>query len=163
MSTEVFGRPITGDINKGYDSRVEQFPNEDFLPLLDAVLNAGGIDKVRWHQYTPSFNDGDPCTFTLGEFEVWLTDTDEDSEEGDSEDGWVSEYYISDYVDTVNPSTRGYERTGKPGLEDAFPALGALGNKARHFAVFLEDTFGNGSQIVATPAGFEVEYYDNGY
>jgi hypothetical protein len=26
-----------------------------------------GLEAVIWNQYTPSFNDGDPCTFTLGE------------------------------------------------------------------------------------------------
>lgn len=25
------------------------------------------LEAISWHQYVPSFNDGDPCEFTLGE------------------------------------------------------------------------------------------------
>ena len=25
------------------------------------------LKAIRWNQYTPYFNDGDPCTFSVGE------------------------------------------------------------------------------------------------
>lgn len=151
------GRPVTGDIGYQYASRSEQWPDEQFLPLLDAVLNAPGVESVKWHQYTPSFNDGDPCTFSLGEIGVRLTDTDEDSEEGVYEDGYIGTYNIS----VGQGSWPNYTRKPKPGFEELFPALEKLENGIGHFEILLETTFGNGSEIVATLDGFKVGYYDH--
>lgn len=155
--TEVLGRPVTGTIPRGYrGARPEQWGAEEFLPLLDAVL-AAGVESVKWHQYTPSFNDGEPCEFTVGEFRVRPINADEDSEEGEYEDGFLTVYDIRDY-------SGGYRNAkAKPGFEAVYEALTELDGKSGHFEVFLEDTFGNGSQIVATAAGFEVDYYDCGY
>lgn len=46
------------------------------------------IYSISWRQYTPYFNDGDPCYFRVGEWEVeWAEeDEDEESEEDDSEE-----------------------------------------------------------------------------
>lgn len=44
------------------------------------------VKNVTWTQYTPSFNDGDPCTFRSGHTYPGLN-TDEDGEEGDAPDG----------------------------------------------------------------------------
>lgn len=56
------GLPIKGDITYGED-RPDQRPQEEFAAILQHVLDQDGISEVRWSQYTPHFNDGDPCVF----------------------------------------------------------------------------------------------------
>lgn len=157
MTTEVLGRPVTGSIPRSYRGpRKEQWGAEEFLPLLDAVL-AAGAEAVKWHQYTPSFNDGDPCEFTVGEFYVRPVGTPEDSYDGEYEDGYLTDW------DFRWDSTIGHTRPVADDLKALYEALSELNGKSGHFEIFLEDTFGNGSEIVAKADGFEVDYYDCGY
>lgn len=43
------------------------------------------IYSVSWRQYTPYFNDGDPCYFRVGEWEIEYVD-DEDDEAAANDD-----------------------------------------------------------------------------
>lgn len=36
------------------------------------------IESIYWTQYTPYFNDGDPCYFRMGEYEVEYLEDEED-------------------------------------------------------------------------------------
>ena len=61
--------------------------------ISEAVKEATrDIVAVRWRQYTPGFNDGEPCLFRLSEVCVRIKGMLED--EGDDEDGFVSLYGI---------------------------------------------------------------------
>lgn len=61
--------------------------------LLDEAFAAyPKLQAVRWTQYTPYFNDGDPCTFNVHDSYVKFDDTPEDG--GDYGDGF--EYYYGD-------------------------------------------------------------------
>lgn len=62
------GIPIDGDIIK--NERVKQRPIEEFQPLIRAVLEDETIHSFGWQQYTPYFNDGDPCEFSA--HEIWV-------------------------------------------------------------------------------------------
>jgi len=48
------------------------------------------VSALQWRQYTPYFNDGDPCTFRRNEVEVQLA-ADEDGEFYDSDYGLPEE------------------------------------------------------------------------
>jgi hypothetical protein len=39
----------------------------EFTKLTAVFFEETGLQMVTWNQYTPSFNDGDPCTFTLND------------------------------------------------------------------------------------------------
>lgn len=54
---------------------VEQAANELFQAAPE-------IDHVFWVQYTPYFNDGEPCTFSVHDIYYVLTGESADSEEG---------------------------------------------------------------------------------
>lgn len=58
------GIPVTGEI-RGADRRVPQRPLEELAPLMQAVLDDPAITWFAWTQYTPYFNDGDPCVFSV--------------------------------------------------------------------------------------------------
>ncbi len=51
------------------------------------------LQAVRWDQYTPHFNDGDACVFSVNEFNFKIDGLD--PEGGDYEDGFHN--YVGDY------------------------------------------------------------------
>lgn len=60
--------------------------------LIKKMFTETGISQCGWHQYTPYFNDGEPCVFGLGEVyycppERAPWDYGEDPDE-DEEDQW---------------------------------------------------------------------------
>jgi hypothetical protein len=60
------GIPVTGDINYA-ERRVPQKPLEELSPLMQALLDDPTIESFGWTQYTPYFNDGEPCVFSVNE------------------------------------------------------------------------------------------------
>lgn len=48
---------------------------EAFKEVFDAHPS---VESIYWTQYTPYFNDGDPCYFRMGEYEVEYFDDEED-------------------------------------------------------------------------------------
>ena len=59
------------DLKKSYDDKLRQGGaealKESFKELFEAHPR---LRSVVWAQYTPYFNDGDPCYFRVGEFDV---------------------------------------------------------------------------------------------
>lgn len=149
----VLGRPVTGDKVATYRTKTEQWEGERFLPLLDAVLNAPSVEAVRWNAYVPSFNDGDPCTWTLDGFYVKFSDGD--PEAGDNEDGFLDEYDLYEWS--------GQARVPVAGKEEVFTAMTALDQASGHFEDFLENSFGDSVTVTATKAGFDIGYYEGGH
>lgn len=167
------GRPIQGDLSYRDYTAVEQWDRARFLGFLDAVLNAENVSAVRWRQWVPSFNDGDPCEFTLGEFyfkpgeTLTLVDTDpendadedvydDDDEDGDYGDGFVGYSGLlrawdddaCKYVDLPNP------HPGAVLLRD-------LNQHSGHFEAVLRESFGDHAIVTATRDGFQVEFYEH--
>jgi len=62
-----------------------------FGPVFDANPK---LEKIRWRQYTPYFNDGDPCIFRVHEATVRLNGMAEDA--GDYENGFEDSYHFLD-------------------------------------------------------------------
>lgn len=56
------GLPINGNITYGIEPK-DQRPADDLTPILQAALDQPGVTEITWAQYTPYFNDGDPCVF----------------------------------------------------------------------------------------------------
>jgi len=56
-------------MQKDLDAKLAQFGQDAILPRAQAVLaNFPEAEAVTWDQYTPYFNDGDACTFSVGDF-----------------------------------------------------------------------------------------------
>jgi hypothetical protein len=49
-------------------TKLAAITEEDVVAHVRDYLKENGYHGVAWYQYTPSFNDGDPCTFRSGEF-----------------------------------------------------------------------------------------------
>lgn len=59
------GIPVIGEIDTGSDDRVPQRPLSDLEPLIRDVLDDDEFYAFGWTQYTPYFNDGEPCVFRV--------------------------------------------------------------------------------------------------
>ena len=64
------GIPVEGDRanRKSYRSYTPR-PIEELYPYFQAAFDKG-IKAVTWHQYTPHFNDGEPCEFSVYDLSV---------------------------------------------------------------------------------------------
>lgn len=54
------------------------------------------VEKIKWRQYTPYFNDGDECVFHVDEVFVRLKKEPKESNHGDYEDGFLDSYDFKD-------------------------------------------------------------------
>lgn len=60
---EFFGIPIEGEVFFARP-RVDQRPFKELKPYFDKLWEQG-VKAVTWHQYTPHYNDGETCEFTV--------------------------------------------------------------------------------------------------
>lgn len=95
------------------------------------------VEAVRFHQYTPGFNDGEPCVNSLGEIELKLF--------------LEEEYCGGDYSDNPIDSAK---------LKKEFGELCAM---LRTLEDQLEKVFGTNQEITVYRDKVDVEFYDCGY
>ena len=103
-----------------------------------AELIKDDVVAIRWTQYSPHFNDGDPCVFSVYEADVKFKDTEEDA--GDHEDGFENEY-------------------SREGKSKTFDKINAVIQKIPTEAML--DMFGDGIQVTVTADGIETEEYEH--
>lgn len=148
-------------IDKSYSYKsqfVEQRPMVDLQPYLDTSF-AKGVKALKWHQYVPGFNDGDPCEFTLYEVyftsnqaiaDLWTNGQRSDYLEDDS--AYLDLDYLEDYSFVL-----GY---GHPdGLTD--DVYVPIASAEFEYAVRAE--FGDNAEVVITPDATYVFDYECGH
>lgn len=146
------GITIEGDTGYGRYQRDAQEPIEKLYPYIKTALSNGAL-AISWNQYTPYFNDGEPCEFSVGDVGVTTDPKIRDAWlEGlsgiENEDG--SYDYIEHYEYTV-PSQA---QADKWGLRHPDGLVGddfdVPANEER-FEDALRATFGDHTTIVITP------------
>lgn len=165
MTTNFLGIPVNGDITRGSD-RVEQKPIEELQPILQAVLDDPTIVEFGWRQYTPYFNDGEPCEFSV--HGTWIRTT----ADKDIEDEYELEMYShrslgkipGDFVHNPETNTRQWQARPYEGPDEArYHRCKAL-ERAVEGAAFehvLLDAFGDHAEITVRRDGIQVEFYEH--
>lgn len=180
------GIPISGHIMRSTRTNVAQKSKEELGAVLTPLLAHPMISAVRWHQYTPYFNDGDPCEFGVSRpqtrfatFDPASTDdTDlngnpwgEDNEEGFEEvESWG---YMSTALATVvggsteryDPNTRRYVPKDtfpgtNPELKPLIEAFSDAINRGAFEDVLLE-AFGDHAVVTVSRDGITVDEYSH--
>lgn len=103
--------------------------------LKELFAEVPTLKALKWNQYTPYFNDGDACTFRVGEVYFKLDDTAEDA--GDYEDGFDGTWTI--------------QKTN-PALAKTLDAFGSL-IQSKAMRDILLDMFDDHQEIVCTRDG----------
>ena len=98
------------------------------------------LNSFGWTQYTPYFNDGEPCYFHVNAWDMHVNGYDENEDDGE------------DYSTTTT------------GLTDA--RRKELGKVAREFIQEfakddLEEMYGDHVKVIVTPTGVKTEEYDH--
>lgn len=167
--TNFLGIPVHGVIVRGNVPK-DQRPLEDLAPLLQALLDDDTIVEFGWSQYTPYFNDGEPCVF--GANGLWVRTVTDMAGSEEEEDEGVSERLGVEYG---HPSLgeMNWEWRGAPGLRERVfvgyegPDQARLErclalNKAiesGNFDKVLLDVFGDHAEITVSRSGIQVEFY----
>jgi len=159
--TNFLGIPVEGDINKA-DERTPQKPLSELEPLIRAVLDDPTMKAFGWNQYTPYFNDGDPCVFRVNG--PWfLTEADPDPDD-------VEDHYDfsmdSDHpslgkrvYDWRNKVYGPYEGSDEARYDRVKELAGAL--EAGAFENVLLEAFGDHAQVTVRASGITVDFYSH--
>ncbi len=148
--SDLEGKPINGRVSHYTRSRhVEQHEPVKLVELLDSLLDLQEVNSVRWEQYTPYFNDGDPCYFSVGEVRVKFTNVEEADEDDHDDEGDWGDGYLGDYeIDEVS-------------FGEVYNRLTAVNKEIDHHEVILQDKFGDPAQVTYDGKYFTVEHYDH--
>lgn len=164
--TNFLGMPVSGDISEG-STRTEQKPLEELSPLFQALIDDPTIVEFGWRQYTPYFNDGDSCEFSV--HGLWVkTTADVDAEDDPDYDPYELDV---DYHRSLGKIERDWDREARKYVNEAYvgpdedrynrcQALdGALQSGA--FDNVLLEHFGDHALITVRKNTIEVEHYSH--
>lgn len=159
----ILGRPIEGKINRYGGARGPQGTAEEFLAEIDhAFATVPGLQRITWTQHTPSWNDGEPCVFSLGEIRFELDWTAEQNY-GEYEDGFVSRYDLYELDYSTSPAPKIFTLDGRNTEAEYWAVVGAMsGLEAGRFEDVVQNAFGDPAEVFATREGFKVEFYEHG-
>lgn len=129
---------------------LEEFDEDTIRPLFDAVLSGGGILCIHWDQYAPSFNDGEPCYFSVHD-PYMVTSLDDIKED-------LDERELEEAMDQLegDPEAFWYECTEPYEGEDFGAADGVPTEAVDKLYKFFdcedlcEQVFGNGYRVIAS-------------
>ncbi len=123
--------------------KMQETLQENFKVIFSAFFtDHPTVKTVHWTQYIPGFNDGDECTFTIGE--IYFTNTTYDKLEetyGEDDENNI-ENGDEKYTEDCNKLCRLVHTCG----EDILRAM-----------------FGTHVHVKAYAGGFEIDEYDCGY
>lgn len=164
VSRNFLGIPISGEISAG-NPTVEQYPREQFEPLVKALLDDPFVVEFGWHQYTPYFNDGDPCVFGAGELWVRTQDDtdDEDEDYYDRHESLTLGYKHPTLGGTVGYAWRGEEVKYVGNHEELWSKAKKLDSAIQggHFDNVLLELFGDHAEIIVRRTGISVDEYSH--
>jgi len=175
-------RKIDGQVYMGDQNTTPQITKDQFLFLLDRVLNLPRVKAVVWDQYTPYFNDGDACIFSVREpriiFEGGVSTDEDDEDDVDLFNGYReygTGYSASELWKALPGVGYDYWLPGRAGLDltkvtftandgqnyqDHYEALKAFAQTDSWERVALTN-FGDHAEVTATKDGFSVETYEH--
>jgi len=177
--TNFLGIPVEGSIQQA-DKRVPQKPLSELEPLMRAVLDDSYIDSFGWTQYTPYFNDGDPCVFSVGE--PWFRTVEDVKAQKDA--GSDDDYYDED-DDSFTIGYGGHPTLGKQDWDydnprdwdnrrkiykqyegshpTSFRVCAELADAINSgaFEDVLLEAFGDHAKVTVRPSGITVDTYEH--
>lgn len=179
--TEVFGIPVSGTPRKTRGDRTDQRPLSDLRPVFEALLADERVIEFGWSQYTPYFNDGDVCEFSVDD--PWIRTVDDEDVE-DKYDlipdathptlGYLEwrkmtdEEYALKVTEYRNRGWRGnpynYGHFPKPGgakYPDLLELAKKLDVQSAEYDDAMYDAFGDHAQVTVTKTGIQIDQYDH--
>jgi hypothetical protein len=149
---------VSGELNslkKKFQATLQGMVKEAFTDFFNSNPE---VHCIIWAQYSPYFNDGDECTFSVHEFEAYLKNEDGDYEYEHGDGGIPSAWMVKNYPD--DDSVTVY--TNHPRFNEIRHSWEAFKSELSSVDEdVFQAIFGNHVQIVATAEGFDIEEYDH--
>jgi len=141
-------------------SSLEKTSAKDIMDMLkETMVQHPLLAGIRWQQYTPGFNDGEPCTFGVhGPYFKFHESLGEDKA-GYNDDGWVDDYEINKEFFEKKKDILNFETIAE--LKNTVEAVQVVYGKLSNMETALEAMFGDGYEITVTATGVEAESYDH--
>lgn len=163
MTRQFMGIDVAGDYTHGR-SYYDQRPMSELVEYFRAAFEKG-IKAIAWTQYTPYFNDGEPCEFGVGDWSftsnpkvasAWLNEAAGDEEDAYDDNGDpITEYFRTDFYHYEAPWSDRYPHPDGFKKDDIeLPDAGA-------FEQVLNETFGDHTTVVVTPERVVQFYYEH--
>lgn len=135
-------KDVKDNLNNLIDSAGSDIFRNAVQPIFDVDKE---VKAVRWNQYIPGFNDGEPCTFSMGDIKVCYGDEKEADSESDDN-------FLCQYSEKVSK-----KRSLKKAMSDVNSLLSLLKGVA-------ERIFESNAEITITRSGkVERDYYECGH
>lgn len=145
-------------LKDAYDTKLaeegEDALKEVFKELFDKHPR---LESVTWVQYTPYFNDGDPCYFSVHDFDASISEPEETEESDEDEDEEDEDLYDDDYTYGERLST--IAESDDPELQKLAEAVSELNGEIPEDV--LENVFGDHCKVTATRDGFDITEYEH--
>lgn len=171
-SKTVLGLPVHGEPIFNRTPPGDQWGEEEFSRLLRPLIESDDIAAIRWTQFTPYFNDGDVCEFSLGDVS-FKVDPDDD-ESGDNGDGFLDAWDAAIKGGQETRYVRGPARDhwGLPETRwephgpvypqhPQYEAMKEFNDHMWRFESYLYDLFGDHAAVTVHKDRIEVEYYEH--
>lgn len=175
---------VLGMIDKYNELKAEMMKNlkDNFSSIFEEFFNeVPEIKYVTWCQYVPHFNDGEPCEFTMHEFNfIFGNEVNEDGSPVTANDllgsaypfddnSWFdigrapSDWYKVNYPDTYYAWHRKFDKLGDRGpiIEQKVTEMDQILRKIPD--EIYENIFGSNASIVIERTNTHVDEYDCGY
>ncbi len=150
-----------------YEKMVKAFKEDDFKGwFLEYFKLYPFITSISWTQYTPYFNDGDPCVFSIQEPALELSASYIAANPGLSLIGSsyskkeVEEDEDFDEVQSVTLDTYDFTKEQGKAYPDMRAAVNSITDLFEAKDVLLH-VFGDHTEIVVTPNEIRVEEYEH--
>lgn len=141
---------------KELDDFIQEHGKKALSDSLSEFLNKyADVKCVKWTQYSPHFNDGDPCTFSVNEPELFFNDNEgaEEEDEDDENEGYSS--WRLGYCKEKNQ-----ENSSKI-TDEMIKDFDILSKLICDNEDVCESVFGDGYEITATKEGITAKEYDH--
>jgi len=143
---------IRSEINKTSKEIFDEFCKNIFFKYSK-------LNSFSWSQYTPYFNDGDVCVFSV--YTDYLKINGQPAEESD----WFSEKTITDWG-KWNPKKKIYENRLSKDNDKFDSELRAANDEIVDFLNlfdndFFQENYGDHAEITITPNGLNIQEYDH--
>ena len=113
------------------------------------------LESFSWTQYTPYFNDGEPCEFSVNDPGIYLVDDKTSEEDIDYYEGDISSWGLKDELKTCKDENRKNVINRQLSLDHDIKALFQI-----HEDVF-KNMFGDHAGVKVFKDNIEVEEYEH--
>lgn len=139
------------------DALISQYGEQALKALLNEFMESFPfVQALGWYQYTPYFNDGEPCVF--GVSDVLIRIPPEILAAYKQTSPWFS---IQDYIDHPNDLEVGFINAWMMLDTDLKTALTALSAKVITNKQLMLSAFGDHTMIIVTPTEINVSEFDH--